>query len=236
MASNKIAIVTGGSRGIGRNAVLNLARRGVDSIITYKSNQTEADKVVALVREAGARAIALPLDTGDSTRFDAFAAEVRNALAYQSVGFGMAPDTVFGTGGSQQLIQTWGGRGAFNHNWDPYWSSAIYGAYADVHYNGAAKTLVCGNGVTGGSFQAFYGAGVTSCNPDFSIAQLGTITRWTPVKNLTFSGEFVYTHLDQNMSGVAALSSSLVTGKPTALYQLKDQDTYQLLLRAQRNW
>ena len=156
--------------------------------------------------------------------------------AYQSVGFGMAPDTVFGTGGSQQLIQTWGGRGAFNHNWDPYWSSAIYGAYADVHYNGAAKTLVCGNGVTGGSFQAFYGAGVTSCNPDFSIAQLGTITRWTPVKNLTFSGEFVYTHLDQNMSGVAALSSSLVTGKPTALYQLKDQDTYQLLLRAQRNW
>ena len=81
MASNKIAIVTGGSRGIGRNAVLNLARRGVDSIITYKSNQTEADKVVALVREAGARAIALPLDTGDSTRFDAFAAEVRNALA-----------------------------------------------------------------------------------------------------------------------------------------------------------
>ena len=158
------------------------------------------------------------------------------AGAYQSVGFGMAPDTVFGTGGSQQLIQTWGGRGAFNHNWDPYWSSAIYGAFAEVNYGSGGKSLICGNGITGGSFQAFYGAGVTSCNPNFSISQLGTITRWTPVKNLTFSGEFVYTHLDQNMSGVAALSSSLVTGKPTALYQLKDQDTYQLLLRAQRNW
>jgi NAD(P)-dependent dehydrogenase (short-subunit alcohol dehydrogenase family) len=81
MASNKIAIVTGGSRGIGRDAVLCLARRGVDSIITYKSNRTEADKVVALVQEAGARAIALPLDTGVSSTFDDFAGVVRQALA-----------------------------------------------------------------------------------------------------------------------------------------------------------
>src|ERR1700761_6282046 len=155
--------------------------------------------------------------------------------AYQSVGFGMAPDTVFGTGTSQSLVQTWGGRGAFNHNWDPYWSSAIYGAYAAVNYGSAGKSLLCGNGVTGGSFEAFYGAGVTSCNPNFNISQLGTITRWTPVKNLTFSGEFVYTHLDQNMSGTVSAASASI-GKPAAVYQLKDQDTYQVLLRAQRNW
>jgi hypothetical protein len=160
------------------------------------------------------------------------------AGAYQSVGFGMAPDTVFGTGGSQKLIQTWGGRGAFNHNWDPYWSSAIYGAFAQVNYSGGAKSLVCGNGVTGGSFELSAAAGsvITSCNPDFSISQLGTITRWTPVKNLTFSGEFVYTHLDQNMAGLLALPASTSTNKPAALYQLKDQNTYQILLRAQRNW
>jgi hypothetical protein len=155
--------------------------------------------------------------------------------AYQSVGFGMAPDSVFGTGGSQQLIQTWGGRGAFNHNWDPYWSSAIYAAYASVNYGNGGKALLCGNGVTGGSFQAFYGAGVTSCDPNFSITQVGTITRWTPVKNLTFSGEFVYTHLDQNMTGEISVPSATI-GKPAALYQLKDQNTYQVLLRAQRNW
>ncbi|HVX75634.1 MAG TPA: porin, partial [Bradyrhizobium sp.] len=156
--------------------------------------------------------------------------------AYESVGFGMAPDSVFAPGGSQHLIQTWGGRGAFNHNWDPYWSSAIYGAFAAVHYDGASKSLICGSGGGIGTFQLTYGLGVTSCNPDFNIAQLGTITRWTPVKNLTFSGEFVYTHLDQNMSGVAALPATASIGKPATLYQLKDQDTYQVLLRAQRNW
>jgi NAD(P)-dependent dehydrogenase (short-subunit alcohol dehydrogenase family) len=80
MSSNKIAIVTGGSRGIGREAVLSLARRGVDSIITYKSNQSEAEKVVVLAKDAGARAIALPLDTGVSNTFASFATEVGKAL------------------------------------------------------------------------------------------------------------------------------------------------------------
>ncbi|WP_133647784.1 SDR family NAD(P)-dependent oxidoreductase [Paraburkholderia flava] len=76
----QIAIVTGGSRGIGRNTVLSLARRGVDSIFTYRSNRAEADQVVAAVAEAGARAVALPLDTGDSASFDKFIGEVREAL------------------------------------------------------------------------------------------------------------------------------------------------------------
>ncbi|WP_321880422.1 SDR family NAD(P)-dependent oxidoreductase [Paraburkholderia bannensis] len=80
MASSKIAIVTGGSRGIGRDAVLCLARRGVDTILTYKSNREEADKVVALVEQAGARAVALQLDTGDSGTFGGFAEAVRTAL------------------------------------------------------------------------------------------------------------------------------------------------------------
>jgi len=81
MSKGKIAIVTGGSRGIGRNAVLCLARRGVRSIFTYKSNRAEADKVVALATEAGAPAIALQLDTGDVGAFDGFAGRVREALA-----------------------------------------------------------------------------------------------------------------------------------------------------------
>jgi NAD(P)-dependent dehydrogenase (short-subunit alcohol dehydrogenase family) len=77
----KIAIVTGGSRGLGRNTVLNLAQRGVDTIFTYNSNQTEADKVAGLVAEAGRNAVAIQLDTGVVGTFDAFAARVKQTLA-----------------------------------------------------------------------------------------------------------------------------------------------------------
>ena len=78
--SSKIAIVTGGSRGLGRNAVLSLARRGVDSILTYHSNETEARNAVAEVEALGRRAVALRLDAGDAAAFPAFVASVREAL------------------------------------------------------------------------------------------------------------------------------------------------------------
>lgn len=80
MSKSKIAIVTGGSRGIGRDTVHRLAQRGIRTIFTYNANRAEADKVVALADQAGARAIALQLDTGNADRFDKFVAEVRGAL------------------------------------------------------------------------------------------------------------------------------------------------------------
>lgn len=76
----KIAIVTGGSRGLGRNTVLHLARRGVRSIFTYNSNQAEAEKVVAEVRDAGGMAAALQLNTGNVGTFDAFVTEAQKTL------------------------------------------------------------------------------------------------------------------------------------------------------------
>jgi len=79
--TNKIAIVTGGSRGLGRSTVLSLARRGVGSIFTYHANRAEAEKVVGLVAEAGRKAVALQLDTGDVRAFDPFVQRVRQALA-----------------------------------------------------------------------------------------------------------------------------------------------------------
>ncbi|APG05699.1 3-oxoacyl-ACP reductase [Luteibacter rhizovicinus DSM 16549] len=78
--ANKIAIVTGGSRGIGRSTVLHLAASGVDSIFTYRENQAEANKVVAAVEAQGRRAIPLPLDTGVAASFDAFVARAKTAI------------------------------------------------------------------------------------------------------------------------------------------------------------
>ena len=75
-----IAIVTGGSRGLGRSTLLSLAKRGVHSILTYQSNRAEAEKVVALAREAGVKATALQLDTGNIREFDELVASVRKTL------------------------------------------------------------------------------------------------------------------------------------------------------------
>ena len=77
----KIAIVTGGSRGIGRNTVQSLAKRGVKAIFTYHSHTADAEAVVAALKDAGAGAIALPLDAGDIASFDAFVDRVKEALA-----------------------------------------------------------------------------------------------------------------------------------------------------------
>ena len=80
MSSSPIALVTGGSRGLGRSTVEALARRGVSSILTYNSDRASADAVVASVEQGGARAVALQLDTGDTATFPDFAEAVRRAL------------------------------------------------------------------------------------------------------------------------------------------------------------
>ena len=76
-----IAIVTGGSRGLGKSAVLALAKQGVDVIFTYSTRQDEAAKVVAEVEALNAKAVALQLDVSQSQTFVAFAAHVQDALA-----------------------------------------------------------------------------------------------------------------------------------------------------------
>ena len=74
-------------------------------------------------------------------------------------------------------------------------------------------------------------------NPDFNIGQVGIITRWTPVKNLTFSADLTWAHLDQKYAGVWNAAQNSGSAKPGgAVYEIKDQDSVTLLLRAQRNW
>jgi NAD(P)-dependent dehydrogenase (short-subunit alcohol dehydrogenase family) len=78
--NQKIAIITGGSRGLGRNAALKLAARGVDIILTYRSQASEADAVVSEIAALGRKAVALQLDVADSSHFAAFAEQVKAAL------------------------------------------------------------------------------------------------------------------------------------------------------------
>lgn len=72
MASNKIAFITGGGRGLGKDMALSLAKKGVDIILTYNSNKTEADAVAAEIKQAGQRAAVLQLNTATVSSFDNF--------------------------------------------------------------------------------------------------------------------------------------------------------------------
>ncbi|NML69930.1 SDR family oxidoreductase [Chryseobacterium sp. RP-3-3] len=76
----KIALVTGGSRGLGKNAALKIAQKGLDVIITYKSSKEEADAVVNEIQAMGQKASAYQLDTRDVKSFDAFVKKITDHL------------------------------------------------------------------------------------------------------------------------------------------------------------
>ncbi len=78
--TTKIALVTGASRGLGKNTALALAKKGVGVIVTYHSNEAEAGSVVSAIEANGGQAIALQLDTADTKTFDGFAAQLKRSL------------------------------------------------------------------------------------------------------------------------------------------------------------
>lgn len=97
MNPNKVALVTGGSRGLGKEMALHLAQKGFDVIITYQSNQDSAQAVVETLKTTGKKAVALALDVAQSNSFEAFAAQVKEILA-----------TEFGVSGLHALVNNAG--------------------------------------------------------------------------------------------------------------------------------
>src|ERR1700730_16545485 len=209
----------------------------------------------------------LPTGAGDDIKIDATYAkgDTKNVIstsatspnfamfsgsnrAYHSRGWCAPTDAVylpalFGGTGDLKLTTAYGVRGAFNHNWDPYWSSSLFGGWSAVRYNGNAFDITTAKGqycaayyLSSSASAAVRAANAASstCNPDFNVSQLGVVTRWTPVKNLTFSAEAIWFHLDQKFTGTALLTPS--APKPTAVYEFKNQDPFDPTVRVQRNF
>jgi Porin subfamily len=152
-----------------------------------------------------------------------------------SLAFGPTADATYlpvaaGGDGSLHLVTSYGMRGAFNHNWDPYWSTSLFGGIGWVRYDGTSQANYCANIAA-----TIPGQNVTySCNPNYTVSELGVVTRWTPVKNLTFSAESIWTHLDTGFKGFATFSPT--AAQPVATYSFKSQDTVSLNVRVQRNF
>jgi Porin subfamily len=152
-----------------------------------------------------------------------------------SVALGAISDGIYGgpNNSGMELTRSWGLRGAFNHNWNPYWSSSLFGGMVSLDYNDNAKALWCGTYIAATSNK---GGGITTCDPGFTLSEIGLTTRWTPVKNLTFSSEVLYAYLDTKMKG--SVTGAMTSAFPTSLgtYQFKNQSTVSLEFRAQRNF
>jgi hypothetical protein len=155
-----------------------------------------------------------------------------------SYGAGATTDAVYlpvanGGDGTLHLTTAYGVRGAFNHNWDPYWSTSLFGGAGWVKYDDTAKAGYCA-----AQAAARPGLGVSyTCDPNFSVGQIGVVTRWTPVKNLTFSAEAMYFMLHQNFSGFSnGVGFSPGGGQPVLNYQFRDQSTASFNVRVQRNF
>ena len=80
---SKIALITGGSRGLGRDMALRIAEKGLNVIITYNSNSEEADKVVALIQQIGRKAAKLQLNTGEIKSFGSFTERLKKIVTEQ---------------------------------------------------------------------------------------------------------------------------------------------------------
>jgi len=78
--TSKVALITGGSRGLGKNAALSIARKGIDVIITYNQRKEDADAVVAAIKNIGRTAVALQLNTGAVKSFDVFSQQLSGVL------------------------------------------------------------------------------------------------------------------------------------------------------------
>lgn len=78
--TQKIALITGGSRGLGRNTALHLADKGVGIVLTYLTNADAAAQVVAEIDAKGGKAVALQIDTGATGQFGAFASQLADTL------------------------------------------------------------------------------------------------------------------------------------------------------------
>jgi hypothetical protein len=145
-------------------------------------------------------------------------------LAFGEILDGIYSGTSSLNGTSISLSNAWEVSAFYEHYWNPAWRTSIFGNYSAISYGAAGQTLANVLAGTTGTF-AF-----TSTNSlDFSTAQVGTRTAWTPVKNLTISAEFLYSRLMPKATGTFTQSTAgaVITGAPAgAVYTIGSQNVY----------
>jgi len=155
------------------------------------------------------------------------------------LGFGYVLDGVYAPGTGIIQSKGWEVSAFYEHYWSPAWRTSIFGNYSHIEYGDGNALMMAafsndgtfpagGPGTNSSSAAAARAGGLNaSGNFDLNLAQIGTRTAWTPVKNLTISAQFTYSRLDQNFSGTYQTIGTGAAGKPSgSVYELKDQNLY----------
>ena len=197
----------------------------------------------------------IPTGAGDDIKFDATWAigDTKNVISTSGLspsfamvggvsgqlgpnntyGFGATTDgvwlpTAVGGDGAIHLTTSYGLRGAFNHNWNPNWSSSLFGGMGWVRYDDTASAEYC-------AVYALAAAGqgrTYSCNPNYGISMLGGVIRWKPDARMAISAEAIWTHLNTGFSGNATFTPG--APQPIQLWTYHNQDTLSFNVRIAR--
>jgi hypothetical protein len=242
--ANTLGTLFGGTSGSGVFANTNAMASGhpdgkfggaVSAALQIKNLPTGAGDNITLEGSWAEGATKYTVGTSSSLGGSFFMIGGANGNLPGKIAIGAITDGVYGGANDAQiqLTQSWGFRGAYNHNWDPYWSSSLFGGVVGVSYNNQAKSLWCSTYALATNNN---GGGITNCDPGFTLSEIGVDTRWTPVKNLTFTSEVIYAQLDTNMKG--SVSGTVTSAYPlnTGVYQFKNMGTVEVEFRAQRNF
>jgi len=151
----------------------------------------------------------------------------RGSMAFGYVLDGVYAGTTAATGTSIQLSNAWEVSAMYEHYWNPLWRTSIFANYSTISYGGTGDALLMAALKTPAiSSTGTLTAGTTGTFR-FSTAQIGTRTAWTPVKDLTFSAEFIYSRMYQNLNGTFVSTATNIPGAPgQSSFDLKGQSLY----------
>jgi porin-like protein len=172
------------------------------------------------------------VDTAGAGRFAATSGTTGGTMA-----FGYVLDGVYSGLGSAAspgtpiiLSNAWEVSAFYEHYWNPAWRTSVFGNYSAISYGAGSALLMANLGSATpltGHIAGAGGVGAATGNMNFSMAEIGTKTSWTPVKDLTFSAEFIYSRLMTNLNGTFVTNAAGVPGAAAGtVYTLGSQNVY----------
>jgi hypothetical protein len=172
------------------------------------------------------------IDTSGAGRFASTSGTTGGTMAFGYVldGVYSGLGTAASPGTSIALSNAWEVTAFYEHYWNPAWRTSVFGNYSSISYGGGGSAMLMANleSALPSTGRFVPTPGTNGGSMTFATAQIGTKTSWTPVKDLTFSAEFIYSRLIQNLNGtfVTNAAAAIPGAAAGTTYTLGNQNVY----------